>query len=261
VDRNQGQGVVVLRSTLRLWTSADPGRTQDEEFVRLNLPQNNPEVSLETKKRVWQLIFCFFLFLFIPRRSYFTKPSLDTAVPGLSLITTQAPVYFTGTFRGVQYQDTYLASTAGVDIAVSAVSSNLDVLQDRLTPGSFRWLVDFDFSTVVILPEVVKRIYQAFTGEEDVRVTYHHDGRVLEDRRNIPYTPADTILQDLTNLTNANWTGPLDTVQAVPAGDRGMAQLKITWAGETKPTEYDMFDKWPTASNWTLLVFAPIAQV
>jgi hypothetical protein len=142
------------------------------------------------------------------------------------------------------------------------VSSNLDVLQDRLTPGSFGLLVDFDFSTVVISQEVVKRIYPVLTGQEEARVTYNLDGSVLEDRRNVPYTPADTILQDLTKLTNANWTGLLDTVRAVPAGDRGMAQLNITLTGETKPIEYYvMFDKWRTVSNWTLLVFAPIEQV
>jgi hypothetical protein len=142
------------------------------------------------------------------------------------------------------------------------VSSNLDVLQDRLTPGSFGLLVDNDFSTVVISQEVVKRIYPVVTGREDARVTYNPDGSVLEDRRHVPYTPADTILQDLTKMTNANWTGPLDTVRAVSAGDRGIAQLNITLTGETKPIEYYvMFDKWRTVSNWTLLVFAPIAQV
>jgi hypothetical protein len=142
------------------------------------------------------------------------------------------------------------------------VSSNLDVLQDRLTPGSFGLLVDFDFNTIVISQEVVKRIYPELTGQEDARVTYNPDGSVLEDRRNVPYTPADTILQDLTKLTNANWTGLLDTVRTVPAGDRGLAQLNMTLTGENKPIEYYvMFDKWRTVSNWTLLVFAPIEQV
>jgi hypothetical protein len=123
-------------------------------------------------------------------------------------------------------------------------------------------LVDFDFSTVVISHEVVKRIYPALTGQEEERVTYDPAGSVLEDRRNVPYTPADTILQDLTKLTNANWTSLLDTVRAVPAGARGLSQLNITLTGETKPIEfYVMFDKWRKVANWTLLVFAPVVQV
>jgi hypothetical protein len=46
------------------------------------------------------------------------------------------------------------------------VSSNLDVLQDRLAPGSFGLLVDFDYNTVVISPEVVNRIYPALRGRK-----------------------------------------------------------------------------------------------
>jgi serine/threonine protein kinase len=183
------------------------------------------------------------------------------AVPGLSLITALAPVYLSGFFKGFQYQDTYIA-TAGIDIAVSAVSTSLDVLQDNLTPGSFGMLVDSDFSAIVISQEVVNRIYPKLTGQEEARVTYDTAGNILVDRRNVSYSPADTIVQDLTQLTNANWSNLLDTVRAVPAGSRGLTQLNITLTGEVQSTEfYVMFDKWGRVGNWSLLVFAPVQQV
>ena len=223
--------------------------SQHEEFVKPNLPENNPG-----------------------RISYFTKPYPDSAVPGLSLITAQAPVYLSGSFstgdgaseESFYYDQTYLAST-GVDIAVSAVSSYLDVLQDSLTPSSFGMLVDADFSTLVISQEVVNRVYPKLTGIEDERVTYDPvTGNIVEDRRGVPYLPSDTILQGLTQLSNANWTALLDTVRALAPGKRGMTKFNITLTGhdEATSTEYHvLFHKWRTVANWTLLVFAPVKEV
>ena len=171
-------------------------------------------------------------------------------------------MYFSGSFGGYEYDQTYIAST-GVDIAVSAVSSYLDVLQDSLTPTSFGMLVDSDFSTIVISQEVVNRIYPKMTGNEETRVTYDpNSGEVVEDRRGVPYLPSDTIMQDLTKLSNANWTGLLQLVRAVQPGNRGHTKLNITLTGTEVPTEYHvLFHKWQSVANWTLLVFASVADV
>lgn len=215
--------------------------SQDEEFVQPNLPQNNPT-----------------------RISYFTKPYPDSAVPGLSLITAQAPVYLTGTFGGYEYNETYIAST-GVDIAVSAVSSYLDILQDRLTPGSFGLLVDAasDFTTVVISEHVVRKIFPAKTRMEPSRVTYDPNGEIVQDRRNQPYQPSDTILQPLVNLTNADWTAlHQHTVNQVGRGQRDWIKLNITLTGDSEPTEfYALSDRWENVADWVLLVFVPVAEM
>lgn len=130
--------------------------SHEEEFVRPNLPENNPD-----------------------RRAYFTAPYPDTAQPGLSLITAQAPIYYTGDWRGNTYNNTYLAST-GVDIAVSAVSTLLKDLEGTISEGSFAFLVDIDFNVVVISQESVDKIYPPRTGFEETRVMYDlTDGSVL----------------------------------------------------------------------------------
>jgi hypothetical protein len=69
-----------------------------EVFAFPNFPDNNPE-----------------------RKASFTPPYPDVAVPGLSLISATSPVYFTGSFQGHDYNDTYVAAV-GVDIAVASVS-------------------------------------------------------------------------------------------------------------------------------------------
>jgi uncharacterized protein len=123
--------------------------SHSEEFVEPNLPRNNPQ-----------------------RKAYFTKPYPDTAVPGLSLITAQAPVYYNGTFRGVQYNDTYVAST-GVDISVSSLSTILLGLEGTLSPGSFACLLSaLDFHIVVVSQSTVHNFCPSLTGNEDSRVTY-----------------------------------------------------------------------------------------
>jgi hypothetical protein len=178
------------------------------------------------------------------------------------LITATAPVYFTGTFMGYEYNDTYIAAL-GLDIAVSSVSAFLDVLQDSLTPKSFGMLVDSEFNTIVISQEVVNRIYPTRTGMEEARITYDKvDGSIARDRRNQTYLPSDTIVQDLTKLKNADWGRLLNDVQQMPPGGRSFTTLDITLTGDPSPTEfYVMFERWEYVAEWTLLTFAPTAQV
>ena len=191
----------------------------------------------------------------------FTKPYPDTAVPGLSLISAVAPIYYTGTFQGHQYNHTYIGGT-GVDIAVASVSSYLDVLQGSLTPSSFGILVDSQFSTIVISQDVVKKLYPERTGFEDLRVTYGVDGSIVQDRRNQTYLPSDTILQELTKLDNADWSGLLNSVQNVAPGERDVATIDITLTGDENSLEfYVMFERWHYVADWSLLVFAPKTEV
>jgi len=214
--------------------------SHEEAFVRPNLPQNNPT-----------------------REAFFTDPYPDTAVPGLSLITALAPIYFTGTFRDNVYDDTYLAST-GVDIAVSSVSSLLDVLEDRLTDHSFGMLVDVDaFNTIVLSQSVVERVYPPRTGFEESRVEYSlTDGSIVQDRRNQTYLVSDTILQPLTELTNADWVGLNEEVKLLLPGERGYSVLDLTLTGDDGPTEfYVMYERWEHIADWVLLVLAPVAEV
>ena len=211
-----------------------------EAFVRPNLPRNNPT-----------------------REAFFTDPYPDTAVPGLSLITALAPIYFTGTFRDNVYDDTYLAST-GVDIAVSSVSSLLDVLEDRLTDRSFGMLVDVDaFNTIVLGQSVVERVYPPRTGFEGSRVEYSlTDGLIVQDRRNQTYLVSDTILQPLTELTNADWVGLNEEVKLLLPGERGYSVLDLTLTGDDGPTEfYVMYERWEHIADWVLLVLAPASEV
>ncbi|CAB9514302.1 activated protein kinase catalytic subunit alpha-1 [Seminavis robusta] len=208
-------------------------------FITPALPQNNPE-----------------------RKATFAPPYPDVALPGVALITAVAPVYYTGRFQGYNYQDTFVA-TAGIDIKVSDVSAFLDDLQDALTPNSFGLLVDFNFNTIVISQEVVNRLYPERTGMEEVRVTYDLvDEMVIQDRRNQTYLPSDTILQDLTKLDNANWKGLWEKIQATPQGERAFETLNATLTGQDSPTEfYVMYENWDTVADWTLLVFAPKAEI
>ena len=163
---------------------------------------------------------------------------------------------------GHKYQDTFVASL-GVDMKVSSVSAFLDVLQDSLTRHSFGLLVDSDFNAIVISREVVRRIYPERTGFEEERVTYDLvDGSIVQDRRNQTYLPSDTILQDLTKLENADWVGLRETVRKAAPGEREFTNLNVTLTGETSPTEfYVMYEHWEYVADWTLLVFAPTAEV
>lgn len=212
---------------------------QDSPFVAPNLPANNPQ-----------------------RTSSFSKPYPDVAVPGLSLVTAMAPVYFTGSFHGHDYDDTYIASV-GVDISIVAVSSYLDVLQDTLTKGSFGVLVDADFHTIVISEHVVKKIYPTRTGMEEARVSYDTDGTtIVQDRRDQPYLPSDTIHQPLVDLSNANWNSLKNMVDQTSLGQRGLATLNVTLTGDKNPTHFHvMFDRWLLADKWTLLVFTPVEEL
>jgi serine/threonine protein kinase len=188
--------------------------------------------------------------------------SPDTSLPGVSMISAIAPVYYTGDFRGYQYQDTWMG-VVGLDITIVAISEFLNDLQDKLTSDSFGLLVDSKFNTIVISHEVVRRIYPAMTGMEESRITYDYvDGSIVDDRRNQTYLPSDTRQQDLTKLENADWKGLLGAVRKTPPGERDYTALNVTLTGQTSPTEFIvMFENWDTVADWTLLVFASKAEV
>ena len=215
--------------------------SKQEEFVAPNLPNANPT-----------------------KQTFFSKPYPDSAVPGLSLITALAPVYMTGTFGNYTYNDTYIAS-AGIDIAVSSVSTLLDVLEDSLTDNSFGIIVDDQFNIIVISQSSVEKIYPPRTGFEESRVVRDlvDPSIILEDRRNQTYLVSDTILQPLTNLTNGDWTNLLRDVQQVTLGQRGYTTLDIITSKQPDEQQqfYVMFERWQYVANWTLLVFAPTRQV
>ena len=214
--------------------------SHEEPFVKPNLPENNPS-----------------------RKAFFTTPYPDTAQPGVSLITAMAPIYYTGSFRNFAYDDTYIAST-GLDIGVTLVSSLLEVLDDTLTSQSFGILVNAEhFGTIVLTQSVVNKIYPERTGFEKERVTYNlTDGSIIDDRRNQTYLVSDTILQDLTSLKNANWTGLLSSVNELVPGERGYSTLDLTLTDETSPIEfYVMYERWQYIADWVLLVFAPTFEV
>ncbi|NJK78333.1 MAG: hypothetical protein HC944_06650, partial [Nanoarchaeota archaeon] len=109
------------------------------------------------------------------RTARFINPYPDIAQPGVALISAVAPIYYTGTFDGYQYNDTYIG-TAGVDIALASVSSAFGDLENSLTKGSFAFLVDTQtFSVIAISQSVVEKVYPQYTGNEEARP---------EDRRN-----------------------------------------------------------------------------
>ncbi|KAL3908152.1 MAG: hypothetical protein SGILL_008594 [Bacillariaceae sp.] len=192
------------------------------------------------------------------RIAKFINPYPDVAQPGVALISALAPVYFTGTFDGYEYNDTYIA-TAGVDIALASVSSVFGDLENSLTEGSFAFLVDTDtFSAIAISQSVVDKIYPERTGFEPERD---------ESRRNQTYLVSDTIFQPLvkdgeSTVDTANWASLQETVLATDPGDRGSVAMNFTFTGETEQQEYyAAFDRWQYVSNWTLLVFAPVERV
>ena len=208
-------------------------------YIKPNLPENNPT-----------------------RRAFLTEPYPDVAHPGLSLITALAPVYLTGNFGNVTYNETYFAS-AGVDIAVESTSSLLDTLLDTMTASSFAVVADMSFHVVVISQTVVERLYPTLTGFEEARVTYSYaDGSIIEDRRNQTYRVSDTLHQDLTQLENANWQELLRTVKLASRGERGFALLNLTLTGEVHAREfYVMYERWADVADWVLLAFAPVDDV
>lgn len=136
--------------------------SHNEEFVRSNLPEHNPD-----------------------RSAHFTRPYPDTAVPGLSLITAEAPIYFSGKFGGYTYNDTYIGST-GVDISVESLCLLLHELEGSLTTNSLAILVDSTtFEVIVISEDTMKKVYPERTGFEEERVTYSlANNEIIEDRRN-----------------------------------------------------------------------------
>jgi hypothetical protein len=177
------------------------------------------------------------------------------------LVSAVAPIYLTGTFQGIKYNDSYVA-LSGLDISLPAISSFLDFLGDRLTVGSFGLLVDADFNVIVISQAVVDMIYPKLTGFETERVTYSADGAIIVDRRNQTYLPSDTIHQGLTKLSNANWTGLLQSIRSTAPGDRDYTTFNITLTGDIVPTEYYVwFERWKYVADWVVLVFAPKAEV
>lgn len=209
--------------------------SREEEFVNPNLPENNPT-----------------------RKAFFTAPYPDTAMPGLSLITAQAPIYYTGTFEGIVYNDTYIAST-GVDISVTSMSTLLQELEGTLTNGSFAFVVDGDFHMCLISQATVNKVCPERTGMEETRVAYDlTDGSIINDRRNQTYMVSDTVLQDPTSLTNANWKGFHNQLLHTEAGGRGFAPIAITLTGDTHATSFQAFwDRWDCVADWYVVVFVP----
>ena len=214
--------------------------SHDEEFVQPNLPLEGKQQRID--------------------QAYFTAPYPDTAVPGLSLITAQAPIYYTGEFQGYTYDQTYIAST-GVDISVDSMASFLDDLEGTLTRGSFAMVVGVDtFATILISQSTVDKLYPRKTGREASRVTYAKgDGSIVSDRRNQPYQVSDTIFQPPTNLTNSpDWKTLASSVQALEPGQRSSSVLNITLTGDTAPTAfYVMYERWAEVADWALLLFVP----
>jgi len=214
--------------------------SHEEEFVKPNLPENKPD-----------------------RSAYFTAPYPDSAIPGLSLITAQAPIYFTGQWHNYTYNDTYVAST-GVDLSVEAVSTLLEELEGSLTANSFAFLVDATtFHMIVISQTTVEKMYPSRTGFEDSRVTYDHtNGEIIRDRRNETYQVSDTIFQAPTQLNNANWTALQEKVSALKPGERAYTNLNITLTGDQSAREFHvMYERWPSVADWALVLFAPESEV
>ena len=213
--------------------------SHDWDFVKPNLPENNPT-----------------------RSTFLVNPYPDVARQGLSLITALAPIYLTGTFENHTYNDTYFAST-GVDIAVDSTSTLLDTLLDTMTNSSFAVLADMNFKTIVISQTVVERIYPALTGFEESRVAVSLvDGSIVEDRRNKTYLVSDTIHQDLSQLENADWMGLLREIKLASPGERGVSSMNITLTGEMQPREfYVMYERWADVADWVMLAFAPVYDV
>jgi hypothetical protein len=195
------------------------------------------------------------------REALFSAPYPDDAQLGKSLISSIAPVYFTGNFSGFTYDDTFMG-VVGMDIAVDSISSFLDALQGTVSPTSFSMLVDTNFNTIVISSNTTARIYPERTGMERERVTYDPAGNIVKDRRNATYLPSDTFLQDLTKLPSANWMTLLETIRNEKGGRDEYTTLNITFTGETEPREfYVWYDRWEYVAKWYLLVFAPKDEV
>mmetsp|Transcript_24207 Transcript_24207/g.39516 ORF Transcript_24207/g.39516 Transcript_24207/m.39516 type:complete len:1286 (+) Transcript_24207:228-4085(+) len=192
-----------------------------------------------------------------PRREAILLPPYpDVAQPGKSLISATAPVYFTGTFNGYEYVDTYLATT-GLDIDLTSIASVFADLEDRLALGSFALLVDSQtFKVVSISQSVVQKIFPTRTGNETSR---------SEDRRNQPYLVSDTIFQPLIDegVTSANWSLLQQLVLfETKRGERNYMVLNITLTGEEEPQEYyAAFERWEYIADWSLLVFSPVPRV
>lgn len=193
-------------------------------------------------------------------KAYFTAPYPDTAIPGLSLITAQAPIYITGEFQGYSYNQTYIAST-GLDISVASMATFLDDLAGTLTAGSFAVVVGVeDFHTILISQSTVDRLYPQYTGMEESRVTYREgDGSIVNDGRNKPYKVSDTIFQPPTNLTNSpDWNTLASNVQSLQPGLRSSTLMNITLTGDTEPTPfYVMYERWSEVADWALLLLVP----
>ena len=212
--------------------------THDALFIKQNLPWNNPT-----------------------REAHFTKPYPDYAEAGASIISSLAPLYYTGTVLNETFDDTYIASL-GLDIHVDSISRLLDVAT-KLSNGSFAILVDFDLDIIVISQEVVEKLYPERTGFEDERVTYDFSGlNIAEDRRNVTYLVSDTIFQGLSKLENAHWNGLRESLDSLCPGERDFSKLNITLTGEKDAIEfYVMYEKWRYVADWALLIFAPVEEV
>jgi len=212
--------------------------SHEEEFVKPNLPQHGGVID----------------------KAYFTPPYPDTAIPGLSLITAQAPIYLSGSVQGYDYNQTYIAST-GLDISVSNMAAFLKDLEGTVTVGSFAMVVSYkDFHTILISQSTVDKIYPEYTGNEDVRVTYDTAGSTMvSDRRNQSYLVSDTIFQPIVNLTNSqDWKMLEEDVQALRPGERSYSLIGVTLTNEESLTSfYVIYERWDEVVDWVLLLFVP----
>ena len=198
-----------------------------------------------------------------PRDSFFYGPYADALDPtGRAMITAVSFVYYNGTFRGLEYNDDYIAHL-GFDILLTSVSEWLSGLEGTLAPGSFAFLVDSStFKAITISQNVVEKIYPERTGMEEHRLFDVQGKPVGIDRRNQTYQVGDTIHESVINLGNADWAELQKAVLGTPRGERGYEEMGIILTGQEVATpHYILYDRWGYTSDWTLLVAVPKAEL
>ena len=164
---------------------------------------------------------------------------------GRAMVTAVSFLYYTGPFRGHEYQDDYIAHI-GFDILLTSVSEWLSGLEGTMTPGSFAFLVDSNsFKAITISQSVVERIFPERTGMEEHRQVDVQGKPIGVDRRNQTYQVGDTIHEPLTRLGSADWAALQRAVLATARGERGYEVLDITLTGtERAVPHYVLFDRW-----------------
>ena len=100
-------------------------------------------------------------------------------------------------------------------------------------------LVDKDLNNIVISQEVVHRIYPERTGVEENRVTYDGDGNIVQDRRNVTYTAAETFCVRFRYAEKRRIGSIRDTIiQKVSPGDRSHTFLGIQFTGDDTTADF-----------------------